>query len=68
MALPTDLRARNFYRDLIAKALNNVFPGHQRNSTNRDARGFNETTDFGQNINFEELNEDQTVGFAIAGE
>jgi hypothetical protein len=62
-----DNRTRNFIKELRATTTNLSFPGNQRNVTSRDSKGFNESTDMGQNISFELLNENITVGFGVGG-
>lgn len=59
--------ARNWVRDITNASVNKIMIGGQRNSSSRDSRGFQESTDFGQNFVQENIQENLTMGFSVTG-
>lgn len=65
--MKNDNASRNYTKDLQAKTINKILVGNQRSGTNRDSRGYSESSDFGQNFTLYEVNEESTIGFSIVG-
>ncbi len=62
-----DNRSRNFLKELRATTISQTLPGNNRNSTSRDSKAHGEAVDAMQNVSFEMLAENITVGFGIGG-
>lgn len=65
---PENSDIRNAFRNLMAKAMNNMAPGGQRISTSRDAKAMIESTDYGSATNMIDLGSSPMVGVSQASE
>lgn len=59
---------RNLARNMKMAAVNEMFPGFQRNSTTRDSRAFHESTDYSKSVNMNVMDNAPMYGLDSAGE
>ena len=59
---------RNLARNVKMSAVNEMFPGNQRNSTTRDSKAFYESTDFSKSTNMNVMDSSPMYGLDSAGE
>lgn len=65
---PTLFKFRNFARNIKMSAVNEMFPGAQRNSTTRDSKAFMEGNDLSTSTKMNILGDTPMYGLDAAGE